>query len=149
LWFKGDDNKRLIHAKMSIGALLLSFSFFTACTNGPTPIKTCYKPAMPNTISLDTYENIVAGDTLKGRIFISTYQIISYEITDSAGSQIIQKGKFPDIDTTLTRTFSGCDIIIEPSVKAGQYMIGFYGRNKESEKPVLISSQAIEIIEKK
>jgi hypothetical protein len=149
LWFKGDDNKRLIHAKMSIGALLLSFSFFTACTNGPAPIKTCYKPAVPNTISIDTYDNIVAGDTLKGRIFISTYQIISYEITDSAGNQILQKGIFPDIDTTQTRTFSECEIIIDPSVKAGQYMIGFYGRNEVSEKPVLISRQTIEIIEKK
>jgi hypothetical protein len=119
-------NRRLLSAKMRIGAFLLSFSFFAVSLSG---CRTCYEPTPPpNTLIIfQTEPDHHPGDTITGHIENRTYPYYSFELLDSTTSALAQNGHLQAKDGAFNDYSEYFYFVIDSAVPAGTYHLNVYG----------------------
>ncbi len=127
LWFYHGENKKLVSAKIKIGAFLLSFSFFASCGH---PQPTCYEVApMPNSINVTLQEKIHPGDTLSGYIYSPSFKQYSFEIKDSLAQLAHQSGWLTPRDSAFNSSSDAFYIKLDSSLKPGSYNLTIFAEN--------------------
>jgi hypothetical protein len=147
LWLSFGRNRRLVAAKMKLGALLLSFSFFASC--GQPPFTTCYEPAIENEINFTDSMKYHAGDTVAGNLYGPTFSYYSFCISDSTNQAIQQTGMMHAADGAFTEGTEDFWFVIDPGVPAGPKLLQLFGENEpQANREVFIWSYDIRVLGK-
>ena len=135
LFFNNGKSRKLIAAKLKLGALILSFSWFTtSCDIG----QTCYAPA-PAENSVYLYNNdtlnISLNDSLKLIVNNPTFNNYSYRINDTLNS-LKQNGLCEQLTDSLRYNSKVLYFLVDKSLGAGKYNLEVFGEKSTDLKYV-------------
>jgi hypothetical protein len=127
LWMKGGKDKYLIKAKIRIGAMMLSFSYFVSCGY---PQRTCYEmPPSPNAVMMTLGDSIHSGDSIEGNIYNPSFANYSYRIMDSSGTVKLQEALLSPVYGSFAKNQGNFILVIDSKLKAGQYQLEIFSEN--------------------
>ena len=127
LYFNNGKSRKLVAAKLKLGALMLSFSWFTTACE---PYVSCYAPAeLPNSVFIQVKGDTIhlsLKDTLRLEIIHPTYNFYSFQISDSINN-IKSKGLCVEVKDSSSTNARLLYIPIDVVIPAGTHSISIFG----------------------
>lgn len=124
LFLSNGENKKLISAKLKIGALLLSFGWLASCEIGTT---TCYAPAPNNLLNINTDSTYAAGDTLRDNLIGGSYKFYSFILSEQQSALSKQEGRLIPNDGSFGDNSESFYFVLDKSIPEGVYWLDVYG----------------------